>query len=73
MSLQSTSETMCSPLRKGGKSIHPCATCALNIDNIQTGTRVSNWINITPAFWNGTRYVCEHHVELKPSSQTITN
>lgn len=68
MSLQSTSTTMCSPLRKGGKPIHPCATCALNIDNIKSGTRVSKWINIPPAFWNGEKYVCEHHMEIQHAS-----
>jgi hypothetical protein len=68
MTLPSTNVTMCSPLRehkKGNKPIQLCATCALNIDNMPTGTRVAKWINITPAFWNGERYVCEHHKEAK--------
>ena len=68
MSQQSTSITVCNPLREyknDNKPIQLCSTCALNIANIQTGTRVSKWINITPAFWNGERYVCDKYMEIK--------
>ena len=60
--------------------VDPCATCARRGASNQHGENEKSkprkkrptW-TLPPAFWNGTRYVCEHHIELQPSSQTTTN
>ena len=70
MSQQSTSITVCNPLREyknDNKPIQLCSTCDLNIQHHRQpfDPRVARWITVTPAFWNGERYVCEHHMEIQ--------
>ena len=55
--------TRCAALKQDGKPIAPCTTCARHVQAQPCG-RGTPW-TIPPAFWNGTRYVCEHHMEIK--------
>ena len=54
-----------------GAPVEPCATCARRSESNQHGKNAEEkprkrtpW-TIPPAFWNGTRYVCEHHMEIQ--------
>ena len=54
----------CTALGKDGKPIAPCTTCARCVRE-RPSSMDYPWITIPPAFWNGERYVCEHHMEIK--------
>ena len=58
--------TRCAALKQDGKSIAPCTTCARHVQAQPCGDRTP-W-TLPPAFWNGTRYVCEHHMEIQHAS-----
>ena len=47
-----------------GAPVEPCATCARSFHVKPCGIGTP-WMTIPPAFWNGERYVCEHHIEVK--------
>ena len=58
-----------------GVPVEPCATCARRSESHPHGKNAEEkplkkrtpW-TIPPAFWNGTRYVCEHHMEIQHAS-----
>lgn len=54
----------CTALKKQDAPIDPCATCARYL-NLYPHAYLSTPWTIPPATWNGTRYVCEHHIEAK--------
>ena len=56
--------TRCAALKQDGKPIEPCATCARHV-RAKLRDISTAWWTIPPAFWNGTSYVCEHHMEIK--------
>lgn len=60
---QSKATARCIAMKQDGKPIAPCTTCARNVQAQPCGDRTP-W-TIPPAFWNGERYVCEHHMEIK--------
>lgn len=54
----------CTALKQDGKPIAPCTTCARHVQATPAGPWPPVW-TLPPAFWNGTRYVCENHMEMK--------
>ena len=54
----------CVAMKQDGKPIEPCSTCARSFHVKPRGIGAP-WMTIPPAFWNGTRYVCEHHMEIQ--------
>ena len=55
-----------------GAPVEPCATCARRSESHPHGKNAEEkplkkrtpW-TIPPAFWNGTSYVCDKHMEIK--------
>ena len=54
----------CVAMKQDGKPISPCTTCARHAPAQPCG-RCMPWMTIPPAFWNGERYVCDKHMEVK--------
>ena len=55
--------TRCTTPKQDGNPIAPCATCARHVQAQPCGNSTP-W-TLPSAFWNGERYVCEHHIEAK--------
>ena len=60
---QSKATARCIALKQDGKPTAPCTTCARHVQAQPCG-RGTPW-TIPPAFWNGERYVCDKHMEIK--------
>ena len=45
--------------------VTPCCTCARFVMRYPYSASKTQWLRPVPAFWNGERYVCEHHMEIK--------
>ena len=61
---QSKATARCAALQQDGKPISPCSTCARHV-RAKLRDISTAWWTVPPAFWNGTRYVCEHHMEIQ--------
>ena len=55
----------CVAMKQDGKPISPCSTCARFVHALPYQHKKSPLWTMPPAFWNGERYVCEHHMEIK--------
>lgn len=45
--------------------ITPCGTCARWVMRYPYSAGKTQWLRPVPAFHNGTRYVCDKHMELR--------
>ena len=43
----------------------PCCTCARFVMRYPYSASKTQWLRPVPAFHNGTRYVCDKHMEIK--------
>ena len=55
----------CVAMKQDGKPISPCSTCARFVMRYPYSASKTQWLRPVPAFHNGTRYVCDKHMEIK--------